>query len=85
MPDITLDNLQSGATYPQWATEESLQKLLRITEGTPRYHAFMQKFAAKMSRGGGDIADVMKTAADEMKQWSREAVKIGRASCRERV
>jgi len=80
MPDVSLDSLQSGANYPQWATEESLQKLLRITEGTPRYHSFMQKFAAKMSRGGGDIADVMKTAADEMKEWSREVKKASRDS-----
>ena len=54
MPDVTLDQLQSGQSYPQWATEESLQKLLRLTEGTPRYHRFMQNFAAKMSRGGGN-------------------------------
>ena len=78
MPDVTLDSLQSGGSYPQWATEESLQKLLMLTKDTPSYHRFMQKFAAKMSRGGGDIADVMKTAADEMKQWSREVVNASR-------
>ena len=78
MPDVTLDSLQSGGSYPQWATEESLQKLLMLTKDTPSYHRFMQRFAAKMSRGGGDIADVMKTAADEMKQWSREVVNASR-------
>ena len=78
MPDVTLDSLQSGGSYPQWATEESLQKLLMLTKDTPSYHRFMQKFAAKMSRGGGDIADVMKTAADEMKEWSREVVKASK-------
>ena len=78
MPDVTLDSLQSGGSYPQWATEESLQKLLMITKDTPNYHRFMQKFAAKMSTGGGDIADVMKTAAREMKEWSREVVKASR-------
>jgi hypothetical protein len=78
MPDVTLDSLQSGGSYPQWATEESLQKLLMLTKDTPSYHRFMQRFAAKMSRGGGDIADAMKTAADEMKQWSREVVNASR-------
>ena len=37
MPDVTLDSLQSGGSYPQWATEESLQKLLMITKDTPQY------------------------------------------------
>ena len=78
MPDITLDQLTSGAAYPQWATEESLKKLLKQSEGMPLYHRFMTRFATKMATGGGDIADAMRYAAREMKAWSKEVKKSGR-------
>lgn len=62
---INLDDFSSGVSYDHWATREQLNQLLQYTQGTPRYHRFMELFADSMKKGGG-ITDAFKKASEEV-------------------